>query len=118
MTRVAIQINDNDEFISWHFGHANRFKIYDIEDGHIISSKIIEVLEPHGMPKLQAMIENNVNVIISDGMGPGVVQAIEEENLDILVYAGIKGNANDVIKAYLENKLISDDSGIHSCGMD
>ena len=55
--------------------------------------------------KLDAMIQNDVNVIISEGMGAGIVNKIEEEGLSIEVYAGVKGKADDAIIKYLSGML-------------
>ena len=50
-------------------------------------------------------------------MGPGVMKEIEENKLTVRVFAGIKGNADDAVKSYLDGTLKHNPSGIHSCGM-
>lgn len=114
--RIAAAINNEDENFFWHFGHCERFKIYDVEDGKVTSVRYIAVNGGHGPQRLQAMIENQVDVVLSDGMGPGIAQAAPQFGLAIV--AGVKGDADEAVKKYLAGELTSDPSGIHPCGQD
>lgn len=114
MTRIAVAINNEDEQMFWHFGHCERFKIYDVEKGAILHSDYLMVLEDHGHSKLAAMFNNQVNVVIADGMGPGVVNAAEGTGLEII--SGFKGTADDAVKAYLDGTIVNDPEAVKPCG--
>lgn len=74
MKRIAISINEENDQICEHFGRAPRFKVVDIEGKTVKSSAYLDTPYGHGPDKLQAMMDNKVNVIISNGMGPGIYQ--------------------------------------------
>lgn len=113
---IAAAINNDDENFFWHFGHCERFKLYEVEDGKVKSSSYISVTGGHGPQRLQAMIENQVDVVLSDGMGPGIAQAAPQFGLEIV--AGAKGDADTAVQKYLAGELTSDPAGIHPCGQD
>lgn len=114
MKRIAISINEENEQICEHFGHAPRFKLYDIEDGKVVSSTYLDTPYDHGPDKLQAMLDNKVDVIISNGMGPGIYQKAPLLHIEII--AGQMGDADSVLKQYLNGELKNDMSAVHSCG--
>ncbi len=116
MKKVAITVNKENDNIFWQFGHCSRFKVFEVnDDNRIVSYGYLPVADGQDVPKLDAMVKNDVNVIISEGMGPGVVDSIEESGLDIEVYAGVKGKADDAIIKYLAGMLM-DDPNVQSIG--
>lgn len=114
--RIAAAINNEDENFFWHFGHCERFKLYDIEDGDIKSTSYITVTGGHGPQRLEAMITNHADVILSDGMGPGIADMAPEFNIEIV--AGVKGDADAAVRKYLAGALKNDPAGVHPCGQD
>ena len=40
MMRVAVTYENGNVF--QHFGHSEKFKIYDVEDGHIVKADVID----------------------------------------------------------------------------
>lgn len=114
--RIAAAINNDDENFFWHFGHCERFKLYDIADGAVVGTHFINVTGGHGPQRLQAMVENQVDVILSDGMGPGIAQACPEYGIAIV--AGQKGDADTAVKQYLAGSLTHDPDAVHPCGQD
>ena len=114
MTRIAVAINKDDENTYEHFGHAERFKLFDISEGRIEAVDYLTVDEDHGGAKLQAMIQNFVNMIISDGMGPGVYDKCSL--LGIEICAGFKGSADEAVSRFLDGTLESDPEAVRPCG--
>lgn len=114
--RIAAAINNEDENFFWHFGHCERFKLYDIENGKTEATSYITVTGGHGPQRLEAMIENHVDVILSDGMGPGIANMAPD--FHIAIVAGVKGDADTAVQKYLAGKLTSDPAGVHPCGQD
>lgn len=114
--RIAVPINNDDENIFWHFGHCQRFKLYDINDGEAASTGYIRVAGDHGPLRMQAMIENHVDIILCDGIGPGMAQAAFENGKQVV--AGVNGDADDVVQKYLAGKIEGNPNGIHPCGQD
>ena len=93
---------ENDKIFA-HFGHTEKFKIYEVEDNVIKDTKILETNgQGHGaLAKL--LKENNINVLICGGIGNGAINALNE--VDIKVYAGIEGIADEAIEKLLNGTL-------------
>ena len=67
MIRVAVTYENGNVF--QHFGHSEKFKIYDVEDGHIVKADVIDTNgQGHGalVGFLQAQ---EVNAVIAGGIG-------------------------------------------------
>lgn len=114
--RIAVAINNDDENIFWHFGHCERFKLYDVEDGNVQSTSYITVFGGHGPQRLEAMVSNGVDVVLTDGIGPGMAQAAPQFNLGVV--AGVKGDADAALQKFLAGELTHDPEGVHPCGQD
>ena len=74
MMRVAVTYENGNVF--QHFGHSEKFKIYDVEDGHIVKADVIDTKgQGHGalVGFLQAQ---EINAVIAGGIGGGAQQAL------------------------------------------
>ncbi|MDD6666939.1 MAG: NifB/NifX family molybdenum-iron cluster-binding protein [Lachnospiraceae bacterium] len=111
--RIAVAINNEDENTFWHFGHAERFKIYDVEDGKVTGSSYVMLPEGHGPDKLNGLINENVNVIIADGQGPRIVPMAHEAGIQ--TFSGFKGTADEAVQQYLNGTLVNDPSAERPC---
>lgn len=114
--RIAVAINNEDENTFWHFGHAERFKIFDIEDGKVTGFSYVMIPEGHGPDKLNGLINENVNVIIADGQGPKIVPMAHEAGIE--TFSGFKGTADEAVQKYLEGTLVNDPSAERPCSSD
>lgn len=114
--RLAAAINNEDENFFWHFGHCERFKIYDINNGNVERTAYLTVHGGHGPQRLEAMIRNGVNIILTDGMGPGMAQAAPQYGIQAIT--GIKGNCDEAVKKYLNGTLENNPDAVQCCGQD
>ncbi|MDY4598383.1 MAG: DUF134 domain-containing protein [Candidatus Faecousia sp.] len=99
--RVAVTYENGEIF--QHFGHTEQFKIYDIEDGKILSSEIVDAGgSGHGALAgvLNAM---KVDALICGGIGGGAQMALAE--VGIKLYGGVSGSADAAAQALAEGKL-------------
>ena len=100
--KIAVTYENGEIF--QHFGHTSQFKIYDIENGEIISEEVVST-NGSGHSALSGMLKKlNVNILICGGIGGGAQMALMEANIKLL--GGVKGNADEAVKAYLNNTLI------------
>ena len=113
---IAAAINTENENMFWHFGHCERFKMYTIENNEVIKTDYLTVTGGHGPQRLEAMINAEANVIISDGQGPGI--ADQARDLGIEIIAGVQMDADTAVKMYLAGQLKNDPAGVHPCGQD
>ena len=92
------------ELFFQHFGHTEEFKIYDIEDGKILKSVIVDT-QGQGHGALADFLSSaKVDALICGGIGGGAQQALK--NAAIELYGGVRGMADDAVEALLDGKLV------------
>ena len=99
--KVAVTYENGEVF--QHFGHTENFKVYTIEKGKVVSSEIISS-NGTGHESLAGMLKNlGINTLICGGIGGGAKEALAQEGLT--VYPGTSGNADEVIKSFLDGTI-------------
>ena len=99
--RIAVTYDDGRIF--QHFGRTEEFKVYDVEDGVIKSSTVINT-NGQGHGALIGVLESiGADVLICGGIGGGAQSGIASMGIEL--YGGIAGDADEAVKAYLEGKL-------------
>ena len=101
--RIAVTYENGQVF--QHFGHTEEFKIYEIEDGKVISTEIIGS-NGSGHSALAALLdERKIDVLICGGIGGGAQTALAERGIELC--AGADGNADQAVEAYLRGELVN-----------
>ena len=101
--KIAVAYENGEVF--QHFGHTETFKVYEIEDGKVCSSEIFGS-NGSGHDALASLLADNaIDVVICGGIGGGAQAALEECGIELC--AGVSGNADEVVEAYLRGELIS-----------
>ena len=112
-----------------HFGHTEAFKIYEIQEGKIVSEEVIGT-DGQGHGALAGFLKvQSVEALICGGIGMGARMALSEADIDL--YPGVSGNADEAVDALLKGSLNYDpdtmcshhhegghNCGEHSCGED
>ena len=101
--RIAVTYEDGNVF--QHFGRTENFKIYEIEDGKVISS---EVMNSNGVGHealAWLLKDSNIDVLICGGMGQGAQDALAEAGIEVC--AGASGNTDEAVAAYLAGELVN-----------
>lgn len=114
--RIAFPSN-NRVNVEEHFGHCKEFAVYNVEDKKIVSIDYIvpPAHAPGVLPKFLG--EQNVNVIITGGMGAMAINLFKEQGIDVIL--GANGAIDSNLKAYLAEQLASTGSACshdHDCG--
>ena len=119
---MKIAVTYANGLIFQHFGHCEAFKIYEVQDGVILSSEVVSAVgSGHGA--LAGFLKNHgVDALVCGGIGGGARNALAEAG--IALYPGVSGSADDSVKALLEGKLIYNPGtvcghhheGGHNCG--
>ncbi|KGG80449.1 dinitrogenase iron-molybdenum cofactor [Caloranaerobacter azorensis H53214] len=101
--RIALAVDGN--YVSQHFGHCEGFELVDIQDNEVKNRVFVPNPghRPGFLPKF--LSEKGVNAIIAGGMGETAQALFNENGIDVLV--GISGSIEDVIKEYIDGKLVS-----------
>ena len=64
-----------------HFGHSEQFKLYDVENGKITDSRVVDTNgQGHGA-LADFLAKSGVNVLICGGIGAGAQNALAEAGI-------------------------------------
>ena len=86
-----------------HFGHTAQFKIYNVEDGNIVSEQVIDT-NGSGHGALAGLLSSlGVDTLICGGIGGGAQMALAEAG--IRLFGGIAGEADAAVEALLAGQL-------------
>jgi FKBP-type peptidyl-prolyl cis-trans isomerase 2 len=116
--RIAVTYENGEIF--QHFGHTETFKVYEVRNGEVVSSQIIDS-NGSGHGALANLLGNNaVDVVICGGIGGGAQAALEGQGIELC--AGASGDADEAVKAYLRGELVNTGANCdhhgegHTCG--
>lgn len=117
--RIAVTYCGGEIF--QHFGHTSQFKVYDVEDGRVVATEVIDTNGTgHGaLAGLLSLI--HAEVLICGGIGGCARTSLNEAG--IRLYGGVSGDADDAVAALLAGQLDFDPCAqcnhhgeSHSCG--
>ena len=86
-----------------HFGHTEAFKVYEIAEGKVLSSQVVPTNGSGHGALAGFLAELGVHALICGGIGMGARMALAEAG--IVVYAGISGDADAAVEAFLSGAL-------------
>ena len=104
-----------------HFGRTEYFKVYEIQDGKVVSSEVIGS-NGVGLGALAGLLgDRSVDVLICGGIGGGAQAALAQAGVELC--AGASGDADQAVEAYLKGELVSSGANCdhhhedgHDCG--
>ena len=99
--RIAVTYQNGEIF--QHFGDTEQFKLYDAENGSVVSAQVVDTNgSGHGL--LAGFLkEAQVDALICGGIGMGAQMALEEAG--IRLYAGVQGSADRAAQALAAGSL-------------
>ena len=102
--KIAVTYENGEVF--QHFGHTEQFKVYEVEDGKIISSEVVDTNgQGHGA-LAGFLINSGIDVLICGGIGGGARNALAEAGIQL--YPGAMGNADAQVESFLKGTLSYD----------
>ena len=102
--RIAVTYENGQVF--QHFGHTEQFKIYNVADGKILSSQVVDT-NGSGHGALGGFLADmGVDTLICGGIGVGAQNALTEAG--IRFYGGASGDADKAVEALLAGTLAFD----------
>ena len=118
--KIAVTYDNGNIF--QHFGRTETFKVYEVEDGKVVSSQVIGSGGVGHGALAGVLAEQKVDVLICGGIGGGAQAALEEAGVELC--AGAAGDADQAVMAYLRGELVSSGANCdhhhheegHSCG--
>lgn len=116
--RIAVTYDNGEVF--QHFGHSEFFKVYEVEDGKVVSSEVVGS-DGQGHGALAGLLAGKgIDVLICGGIGGGAVNALTAAGIELC--AGQSGNTDEVVEKYLKGELESTGANCdhhgegHECG--
>ena len=101
--KIAVTYDNGEVF--QHFGHTENFKVYEVEDGKVVSSEII-ASNCSGHDALAGFVAGEgIAVVLCGGIGEGAQNALSEAGIEVI--SGTEGNTDEVVEAYLRGELTS-----------
>lgn len=99
--RIAVTYENGEIF--QHFGHTEQFKVYDAEDGKILSSEVVDT-NGSGHGALAGILSAlHADVLICGGIGGGAQAALAQAGIKL--YGGVSGSADEAVNALLAGTL-------------
>ena len=99
--KIAVTYENGQIF--QHFGHTEYFKVYEVQDGKIIDSKVVDT-NGSGHGALAGVLNGlNAEILICGGIGGGAQMALAEAGIKL--YGGVSGDADAAVEAFLAGKL-------------
>lgn len=99
--KIAVTYENGQIF--QHFGHTAQFKLYDVENGAVVSSRVVDT-NGSGHGALAGLLaQQGVDCLICGGIGGGAQMALAEAG--IRLYAGCSGDADQRVAELLNGSL-------------
>ena len=101
---MRIAVTYADGLIFQHFGHTQQFKIYDIVDGKVAASQVVDTMGSGHGALAGVLNALNADVLICGGIGGGAQMALAQAG--IRLYGGVSGSADAAVAALLSGELL------------
>ncbi len=100
---MKIAVTYEAGLIFQHFGHTSQFKVYNVENGAVTESKVIDTLgQGHGA-LAGFLMAQGVEAVICGGIGMGAINALGQ--FGIKVFGGVTGDCDEAVELYLAGEL-------------
>ena len=102
MMRIAVTYENGEIF--QHFGHTEQFKLYDVEEGKIVSAQVVDS-NGSGHGALAGVLSAlHVDALICGGIGGGAQTALAAAGIKL--YGGVTGSADAAAEALAAGSLV------------
>ena len=99
--RIAVTYENGQIF--QHFGHTEKFKFYDIDNGKVEKTMIMDTMGSGHGALAEFLNGLGTDVLICGGIGGGAKTALA--NAGITLYGGVNGDADKAVEDYLADNL-------------
>jgi len=105
MKKIALPVRGN--LLCEHFGHAQHFKVYDLENQMILKEETIKapIHKPGLLPKWLAA--NKVTDVIVGGIGHNAIEIFHQNKINVFVGVAVK-DPKELVNDYLDGSLETD----------
>ncbi|MEE3481163.1 MAG: NifB/NifX family molybdenum-iron cluster-binding protein [Lachnospiraceae bacterium] len=94
-----------------HFGRTENFKFYDVEDGTVVSSEVVNTEGAGHGALVDFLASHGANAVIMGGAGAPIIMMLN--SLGIKTYPGVTGEADAAVDALLAGTLETNEDAVH-----
>lgn len=106
--KIAVSYDNGNVFK--HVGDAKVFKVYDINEGKVIRSEVLNSTGSGRGMVVDFVTKHSCDVLICNEICSGAKGAVEETGTK--VYGAVTGDADTAVEAYLRGELKDGDTVI------
>ena len=99
--RIAVTYENGEIF--QHFGHTPQLKVYDVDNGKIVESQVVDTTESGHGALAGVLSRLEADVLICGCIGGGARAALAQ--IGVKLYGGVSGDADTAVEALLDEKL-------------
>lgn len=111
--KIAVPVTSTNQIDS-HFGHCEFYSIYNISDeGRIVEINTIPAFQGCGCKSNIAgvLAADGVKIMLAGGIGGGAINVLNNAGIDVI--RGCEGDAQEVVKNYIEGSVSDSGEGCH-----
>ena len=103
--RMKIAVTYENGQVFQHFGRTQEFKVFEVENGDIVSSEVIGS-NGVGHGALAGLLAGQtIQVLICGGLGGGAQAALADAGIEVV--SGASGDVDEAVRAWLRGELTS-----------
>ena len=107
--RIAVSFKNGNVYE--HVGDTEAFKVYEVKDEKIVNTELYKVKGTGRSMVVDFATQYQIDVMICGRICDGAKGALEQSG--VTTYGCMTGNADDVVKAYLDGSI--EDCGTSVC---
>lgn len=111
---LAVTYDTETGNIGEHFGHADHFKLYEIYDGKVQDSAVVEPFGTGHDSVVYTLNEYNVTLVFCSGIGDGAIKGLKEAGIQCV--PGLEGNADEKVEAFIRGEVAIPMDYASNCG--
>lgn len=99
--RIAVTYENGTIF--QHFGHTQQFKVYDVQNGKIVASEVVDTMGSGHGALAGVLTALNADILICGGIGGGAQMALAAAGIQL--FGGVSGSADAAVEALVAGNL-------------
>lgn len=99
--KIAVTYENGQIF--QHFGHTEQFKVYEVQDGKVTASKVVDTAGSGHGALAGFLNAEGVDTLICGGIGGGAQAALAEAGIKL--FGGVSGDADKAVEELLAGTL-------------
>lgn len=100
---IAVTYDKETGNVGQHFGHAEYFKLYEVEDGRILDSAVVQPFGQGHNAVVATMMDYSVALVICQGIGDGAMEGLQQAGISVC--PNVEGLADDAVAAFMQGNL-------------